>query len=223
MTISAAHPGDMGRGPIIAIDGTLASGKGTIARRIAAEFGLPHMDTGALYRATALAAMRAGVDPCEELDVARIAADLDLSHFEDQDLRTATVGQAASKVAALPGVRAALLDLQIGFAHQPGGAVLDGRDIGTVICPDADIKLWIDADVAERARRRRAELEASGQVMSQEDMIAHLEERDARDRSRSTAPMQKAADAVLIDTTDLDIDAAVDKARAVVEAALAVK
>ncbi|MEM9668903.1 MAG: (d)CMP kinase [Pseudomonadota bacterium] len=211
----------MTKGPVIAIDGTLASGKGTIARRIAADFDLPHMDTGALYRATALAAMRTGTDLGDEHAVARIAADLDVSAFRDHELRTAGVGQAASKVAVLSAVRAALLDLQRSFAGQPSGAVLDGRDIGTVICPNATVKLWIDADIAERARRRRIELEASGQSISQDEMIAQLQERDARDRSRATAPMQKADDAVLIDTTDLDIDAAVDKARAVIKAALA--
>ncbi|MEM6410648.1 MAG: (d)CMP kinase [Pseudomonadota bacterium] len=209
--------------PVIAIDGTLASGKGTIARRISAAFGLPHMDTGALYRATALSAMRSDVDLSDETAVARIAAALDLSGFEDRHLRTASVGQAASRVAALPAVRAALLELQRNFARRPEGAVLDGRDIGTVICPDADVKLWIDADLAERARRRRVELEGSGQSISQAEMVAHLKERDARDRSREAAPMQKAEDAVLIDTTDVDIDAAVDKARAVVEAVLADK
>ncbi|MEM6901518.1 MAG: (d)CMP kinase [Pseudomonadota bacterium] len=209
--------------PVIAIDGTLASGKGTIARRISEAFGLPHMDTGALYRATALSAMRRDVDLSDETAVAGIAAGLDLSGFKDRDLRTASVGQAASMVAALPAVRAALLELQRNFARRPEGAVLDGRDIGTVICPDADVKLWIDADLAERARRRRVELERSGQSISQAEMVAHLKERDARDRSREAAPMQKAEDAVLIDTTDLDIDAAVDKARAVVEAVLADK
>lgn len=208
---------------IIAIDGTLASGKGTIARRLAAEFGLPHMDTGALYRATAVAALRAERAFEDEAEIAALAAELDLAEFEDWELRTAEVGQAASRVAALPAVRAALLELQRRFANQPGGAVLDGRDIGTVICPDADVKLWIDADVAERARRRRKELEAAGQPISQSRMIAELEERDARDRARTTAPMQKAEDALLIDTTDLDIDAAVDKARAVIEAELAEK
>ncbi|MEO1407752.1 MAG: (d)CMP kinase [Pseudomonadota bacterium] len=215
------HPRDMNRDLVIAIDGTLASGKGTIARLIAAEFDLPHMDTGALYRATALAAIRANADFLDEKAVAEIASKLDLSEFDDRDLRTAAVGQAASKVAALPEVRAALLDLQRNFASQPGGAVLDGRDIGTIICPEADVKLWIDAELAERARRRRLELEKAGQSISQEDMVDHLRERDARDRSRETAPMQKADDAVLIETTDLDIDAAVDKARAVIEAVLA--
>lgn len=217
------HPADMKNGPVIAIDGTLASGKGTIAKSIAAIFGLPHMDTGALYRATALAALNNDLDLGDEDAVAGIAEQLKLSEFDDRDLRTASVGQAASKVAAFPAVRAALFALQREFAAQAGGAVLDGRDIGTVICPEADVKLWIDADIAERAKRRRAELAGSGQTISQEDMVAHLKERDARDRSRQTAPMQKAEDAVLIDTTDLDIDAAVDKARAVVEAALAVE
>ena len=211
----------MSCGLVIAIDGTLASGKGTIARRLAEHFALPHMDTGALYRAVAVSAIRAGVALDDEAALAAIARMLDLSCFDDLELRTAEAGQAASKVAAFPAVREALLDLQKAFACQPGGAILDGRDIGTVICPDARIKLWIDADIAERARRRRLELEQKGEVISQAQMLSELERRDARDRSRPTAPMKKADDAVLIDTTDMDIDAAVDKARAVVLAALA--
>lgn len=206
---------------IIAIDGTLASGKGTIARAVAAAFDLPYMDTGRLYRATGVAALKAGVSLDDGEAIAKIAARLDLARFSEHALRTAEAGQAASRVAAIPAVREALLQLQRSFAEQPGGAVLDGRDIGTVICPNADVKLWIDADTAERARRRAKELTAAGTPISTEDMIAELEERDSRDKSRKVAPMKMAPDAVLIDTTDLGIDAAVDKARAVIEAELA--
>lgn len=203
---------------IIAIDGTLASGKGTIARSVAQAFGLPHLDTGKLYRAVGVAALRRGIplDKAERLE--EIASGLDLNEFEDADLRTAAAGMAASKVAVLQPVRDALLAFQRRFAIQPGGAVLDGRDIGTVICPDADVKLWIDADIDERARRRAEELTLSGRPISQEEMLAQLEERDRRDRERDIAPMQRAENAVLIDTTDLSIEAAVEKARAVIEA-----
>ena len=208
---------------IIAIDGTLASGKGTIARRLSAWYGLAHMDTGQLYRATGVAALRAGIDFEDAGALAEVARTLDLTAFEEDELRTAEAGQAASKVAIVPAVRAALLDLQRAFAHQPGGAVLDGRDIGTVVCPEADVKLWVDATVEVRARRRWKELTTKGETLSLEDMIRHLEERDARDRDRQDAPMVAAADSVLIDTSDLTIDAAVDKARAAVETVLAQK
>ena len=203
---------------IIAIDGTVASGKGTLGRRLAAHYGLPHLDTGQLYRATGVDALKAGVDLADSDACAAIARQLDLASFNDDDLRTAEAGQAASKVAALPAVRDALLQFQRDFAHQPGGAVLDGRDIGTVVCPDADVKLWVDATLTERARRRASELTAKGQPISIADMRADLEARDARDRNRATAPMKPADDAVLIDTTELTIDAAVDKARAVIDA-----
>ncbi len=206
---------------IVAIDGTLASGKGTIARQVAARYGLAHMDTGRLYRATGVAAMRTGTDFGDTAALAHLAGTLDLDQFDEADLRTAAAGQAASKVAAIPEVRAALTALQRSFAHRTGGAVLDGRDIGTVICPDADVKLWIDANVAERARRRCKELEAAGKPITQAEMLAELEERDTRDRNRATAPMKMAEDAVLIDTTDLGIDAAVEKAFAAIDAVIA--
>ena len=206
---------------IIAIDGTLASGKGTIAKRLSAWYGLAHMDTGRLYRATGGAATQKKVDFDDPEALAAVARTLDLNDFDEADLRTAEAGQAASKVAAVPEVRAALLELQRAFAHQPKGAVLDGRDIGTVVCPDADVKLWIDADVEVRATRRWKELTDKGETLSLEDMIAQLKERDARDKNRADAPMIAAADSVLIDTTHLTIDAAVDKARAVVEAVIA--
>ena len=206
---------------IIAIDGTLASGKGTIARRLSGWFGLPHMDTGQLYRATGVSALNQNIDFDDPVALAEAARTLDLNDFLEDHLRTAEAGQAASKVAAVPAVRAALLDLQRAFAHQAKGAVLDGRDIGTVVCPDADVKLWVDASVEARATRRWKELTSKGETLSLDDMIAQLKERDERDRNRSDAPMIAAADSVLIDTTDLTIDAAVDKARAAVEAVIA--
>ncbi len=206
---------------IIAIDGTLASGKGTIARRLSGWFGLPYMDTGQLYRATGVSALNQNIDFDDSVALAEVARTLDLNDFLEGDLRTAEAGQAASKVAAVPAVRAALLDLQRAFAHQAKGAVLDGRDIGTVVCPDADVKLWIDASVEARATRRWKELTSKGETLSLDDMIAQLKERDERDRGRADAPMIAAADSVLIDTTHLTIDAAVDKARAAVEAVIA--
>ncbi|MEO9971985.1 MAG: (d)CMP kinase [Hyphomonadaceae bacterium] len=206
---------------IVAIDGTLASGKGTIARQVARKYGLAHMDTGRLYRATGVAALRSDTALTDAKALAGLAETLDLDQFDEADLRTAEAGQAASKVAAIPEVRAALVALQRSFANREGGAVLDGRDIGTVICPDADIKLWIDANIAERARRRAAELAAAGKPISQEDMLAELQERDNRDRTRASAPMQMAKEAVLIDTTDLGIDAAVEKAFAAIDAVIA--
>lgn len=208
---------------IIAIDGTLASGKGTIAKRLARWYGLAHMDTGRLYRATGVAALNKGVDFADHAALAEVALRLDLNDYEEEQLRTAEAGQAASKVAAIAAVRAALLELQRAFARQPKGAVLDGRDIGTVVCPDADVKLWIDADVEVRAARRWKELTETGDPLSLDEMIGQLKERDERDRNRADAPMVAAADSVLIDTTQLTIDAAVDKARAAVDAAIAQK
>ncbi|MEO1359924.1 MAG: (d)CMP kinase [Pseudomonadota bacterium] len=208
---------------IIAIDGTLASGKGTIAKRLSAWYGLAHMDTGRLYRATGVAALNKGADFDDTAALANIARTLDLNDFAEEELRTGEAGQAASKVAAVPEVRAALLELQRSFARQPKGAVLDGRDIGTVVCPDADVQLWIDADVEVRAERRWKELTEKGETLSLELMIDQLRERDARDKNRTDAPMIAAADSVLIDTTHLTIDAAVDKARAAVEAVIAQK
>lgn len=208
---------------IIAIDGTLASGKGTIARRLAGWYGLPHMDTGRLYRATGIAALNKQVDFSDTAALAEVARCLDLNDYSENQLRTGEAGQAASKVAAIPDVRAALLELQRAFAHQPKGAVLDGRDIGTVVCPEADVKLWVDAAVDVRATRRWKELTAKGETLSLDEMIAQVRERDDRDRAREDAPMVAAADSVLIDTSDLTIDAAVDKARAAVEAVIAQK
>lgn len=206
---------------IIAIDGTTASGKGTIAKRLAGYYGLPHMDTGRLYRATAVAALKAGLDLTDTEAVARIATSLDLNDFEEDELRTAGAGKAASIVAAIPDVRRALFELQRAFAMQAGGALLDGRDIGTVIAPDADVKLWVDAAVEQRGERRWKELLRNGEKITLEEVIGQLRIRDERDQGRKDAPAARAADAVLIDTTDLTIEAAVEKALAAVEAVLA--
>lgn len=206
---------------IIAIDGNSASGKGTISRRLAAWYGLPYMDTGRLYRAAGIAAVKAGADFEDEAALAKIASTLDLNDFEEADLRSAEAAQAASKVARVGPVRQALFELQRAFATQAGGAILDGRDIGTVIAPDANAKLWVTASIEERARRRLKELTAEGQALKLENVMADLAARDARDAGRRDAPATQAEDAVLIDTTDMTIEAAVDEAIKAVEAAIA--
>lgn len=206
---------------IIAIDGTTASGKGTIAKRLSGYYGLPHMDTGRLYRAVGVAAMKQGIPLDAAGPLADIARALDLSDFVEHELRSAEAGKAASVVAAIPSVRQALFELQRAFATREGGALLDGRDIGTVIAPDADVKLWVDADVNQRGARRWKELSEAGDPVTLDEVIRQLEIRDARDQGRANAPAAMAADAILIDTTDLTIDAAVEKALAAVEAALA--
>lgn len=203
---------------IIAIDGTNSSGKGTLAKRLAKHFGLPHMDTGLLYRAVALAAMRAGISLADEKACAEIAANIDLDDFEEHELRAAGVGNGASVVATLGAVRRELLDVQRKFARKKGGAVLDGRDIGTVIAPDADVKLWIDASVEERARRRFLEFSSRAEKVTQADVLIQLKERDARDAGRKDAPMKPADDAIWIDTTRMTPDECLAKAIAIVEA-----
>ena len=195
----------------IAIDGPAAAGKGTISRAVAAHFGFAHLDTGLLYRAVGMR-MLAGVDPIAA------AQALTPDDLERGDLRGAAAGQAASKVATIPEVRAALLDFQRAFARRAGGAVLDGRDIGTVICPEAEAKLFVTASPEVRARRRHAELCAAGGDMTYPQVLEDVHERDARDRDRSTAPLIAADDAVLIDTSAMDIDAAVAAAIAAIEA-----
>ena len=197
----------------MAIDGPAAAGKGTIAKAVAAHFGFEYLDTGLLYRAAARKAMD-GMDP-----VAAAKA-LSLHDFKRDGLRTAKVGQAASKIAALPKVRAALVKWQHDFARSEGGAVLDGRDIGTVICPEAEVKLFVTASDEVRAARRHAELAERGGEMTVADVLADLQARDARDRDRAVAPLVAAGDAVLLDTSDLSIEAAVAAAVAHVEAAL---
>ncbi len=205
---------------IIAIDGTTASGKGTISRRLARHFELPHMDTGRLYRATAVAALAAGLAQDNVKRITALARKVDLADFREEELRTAEAGAMASIVAAMPEVRQALFELQRAFATQEGGALLDGRDIGTVIAPEADIKLWVDADVTQRGERRWRELVGQGSDVTLEAVIEQLRERDARDQGRADAPAAIAEDAVLIDTTDLTIEQAVEAAVAAVNAEL---
>ena len=207
---------------IIAVDGPAASGKGTIARALARHYGLPHLDTGLLYRAVALTVLRNELDPAIEAD-AVASCDFPDSLLDDPELRTDEVGKAASVVSAHPLVRASLLQRQRRFAQQPGGAVLDGRDIGTVIAPDADAKLFVKATPMIRARRRHDELRARGSTLTYDRVLADIRARDQRDASRATAPMTQAADAVLLDTSFLSIDAAVQRAIALIEARRAAK
>lgn len=197
---------------IIAIDGPAASGKGTLARRIAEEFGLRCLDTGLLYRAVARDIRAAGGDLADEATAVRHAKAIDVASLDDAGLKLPGVGEAASIVAQIPAVRAALLRFQRDFAAQAPGAVLDGRDIGTVVCPDADVKIFVIADVEERARRRFLELEARGEDVTRDGVLKSLQARDARDRSRADAPMVAAEDALLLDTTNLAIDAALEAA-----------
>jgi cytidylate kinase len=202
---------------IIAIDGPAASGKGTIAKRLAKHYGLPHLDTGLMYRAVAKAVLDAGHKLDDRASVTAAALKLDPAGFDETELKRHSVGEAASIVAAISDVRAALFNFQQEFAAAPNGAVLDGRDIGTVICPQADVKIFVTASPQERARRRTLELEVQGQNVRAADILADILRRDERDQSRSVAPLRPAADAFVLDTTDLDIDAAVAAAIARVE------
>jgi cytidylate kinase len=202
---------------IIAIDGPAASGKGTIGKRVAAHFDLRHLDTGLIYRAVAKALVDGGHrldDVARAVDAARA---LDPAQFDDSALKSHSVGEAASITSALPEVRAALLAFQRDFAATPPGAVLDGRDIGTVICPQADVKIFVTAAPEERARRRAAELRAQGEIVDAADVLADILRRDQRDRTRAIAPLKPATDAHLLDTTTLDIDQAVTQAIDIVE------
>ncbi|MFN3370704.1 MAG: (d)CMP kinase [Sphingomonadaceae bacterium] len=198
--------------PVIAVDGPAASGKGTIAKALARHFGLPHLDTGALYRAVALAALRAGTPLDDAEALGRHAAALDLSLIEDPALRDAATAAAASTISAFPQVRERLLAFQQAFAGQPGGAVLDGRDIGTVIAPAADAKLFVTARPEVRARRRYLEHLAAGRDICEAEVAEDIALRDARDSGRAAAPLRQAADADLLDSSDLDIAAAVQAA-----------
>jgi len=202
---------------IIAVDGPAASGKGTIAKALARHFGLPHLDTGMLYRATALSLLSVGGDPESEFAAAR-ATDLSQINVDDPELKSEMVGGIASRISTYRLVREALLERQRRFAAQPGGAVLDGRDIGTVIAPDADAKLFVTASPEVRARRRCAELGANGLSVHFPDVLADIRARDARDTNREIAPLVMAEDADLLDTSDMTIDAAVQRAVALVEA-----
>ncbi len=197
---------------IIAIDGPAASGKGTLARRIAAHFGYGCLDTGLLYRAVARDVMAKGRSLEDEAFAARLAQTLDTASLDDPALRLPGVGDAASVVAKFPSVRRALLELQRNFAAQEPGAVLDGRDIGTVVCPDADAKIFVTAALEVRAQRRFEEMRRLGEPVSLEDVTNVIRRRDERDAGRADAPMKRAADAVLLDTTNLDIEAAFEAA-----------
>lgn len=194
----------------VAIDGPAAAGKGTISRAVAAHFGFAHLDTGLLYRAV-------GVKGGDPVQAARSLTERDLAR---DDLRSLDAGQAASRVAALPDVRAALTEFQRSFARRQGGAVLDGRDIGTVICPDAEVKLYVTASAEIRARRRWLELGGAGDFA---DVLAQVRERDARDMNRTEAPLKPASDAVMIDTSEMSVEEAVTRALAEVNAVLSRK
>lgn len=201
---------------IIAIDGPAASGKGTLARRLAAHFGLAHLDTGTLYRATARILMDQGQDLRDEAAAVAAARRLALVEFDDSVLRGAEMGEAASVVASIPAVRVALTDMQRAFAARPGGAVLDGRDIGTVICPDAHVKIFVTASPETRAQRRALELKSRGEKIDFADVLDDIKKRDERDSGRSSAPLKTAADAVTLDTTRLNVEEAMAAALAIV-------
>lgn len=209
---------------VIAVDGPAASGKGTLARRLAAHYGFAYLDTGSLYRAVGHAVRQAGGDPSDEAAAVAAARTLDLSRIDDKAIRTPEAGEAASLVAAIPAVRAAILDLQRDFAaHPPGGAagaVLDGRDIGTVICPGAPAKLFVIARPEIRAHRRWLELNNSGSGVSEAQVLEDIKERDRRDAERTASPMKPADDAHLLDTSDLSIEAAFGAAVAIIDKAL---
>jgi cytidylate kinase len=206
---------------IIAIDGPAAAGKGTLARRLARHYGYDFLDTGSLYRGVGLQVLRAGGDPADAAAAKAAAEHLDLKLLAEPGLRGEAAAKAASLVAAQPAVRAALLDFQRNFARRPPGgrgAVLDGRDVGTVVCPDAKVKLFIIASLEARARRRFRELQDKGQAAIWSAILQDMQDRDARDSRRDVAPLKPAADAVVIDTTSLSPDQVFEAARAIVDA-----
>ena len=203
---------------IIAIDGPAASGKGTLAKRLAAHYGYRHLDTGVIYRAVAYALIRAGADLCDEARAVQAALELDPDKFEDPILKTQTVAEAASVVSAIPRVREALVNFQRRFAAGPPGAVLDGRDIGTVICPHAEVKIFVLADPEVRARRRTLEARARGEKADEAAVLADILQRDERDKNRTVAPLKPADDAYLLDNSNLDIEGGVRAAIDIVEA-----
>ena len=209
---------------VIAIDGPAASGKGTLARRIASHYGYAYLDTGSLYRAVGQAVVAGGGDPADDKAALAAAQTLDIAHIDERAIRTREAGDAASIVAVKPAVRAAILDFQRDFASSPPGgekgAVLDGRDIGTVVCPDASVKLFVTASPEIRAHRRWLELNKSGSEASEAQILEDVRERDRRDAERSVSPMKPAADAYLLDTSDLSIEAAFDAAVAIIDKAM---
>ncbi|UOK72187.1 (d)CMP kinase [Ancylobacter polymorphus] len=201
---------------IIALDGPAASGKGTIARRLAAHFRLPHLDTGLLYRAVGAKALAEHVNFEDAAALERLAGALDPAALDPESLKSGAVGEAASRVAALPGVRAKLLTLQQDFARQPGGAVLDGRDIGTVIAPQAEVKIFVTATPEARAARRHAELVGRGEAVGYEQVLADIVKRDERDSGRASAPLIRADDAEILDNTQLGVEESWQAALAIV-------
>lgn len=203
---------------IIAIDGPAASGKGTLAKRLAAHYGLRHLDTGLIYRAVAHALTSKGMALGDEAAAVSAAQGLDPTTFHDPALKSHQVGTAASVVSAIPAVRAALVEFQRQYANQPPGAVLDGRDIGTVICPNADVKIFVVADPKVRARRRALEARARGEAADEADVLADILARDERDQNRAVAPLKPASDAYLLDNSHLDIEGGVRAAIDIVEA-----
>ena len=205
---------------IIAIDGPAASGKGTIGKRVAAHYGLRHLDTGLIYRAVAKALIQGGHRLDDVGRAVEAARGLDPAQFDDQALKSHAVGEAASISSAIPEVRAALVAFQRDFAATPPGAVLDGRDIGTIICPQAEVKIFVTAAPEVRARRRAAELRAQGERVDDAAVLADILRRDQRDRTRAIAPLKPAMDAHMLDTTKLDIDQALSQAIDIVERSL---
>lgn len=204
---------------IIAVDGPAASGKGTLSRRLAAHYGLRHLDTGLTYRAVAAAVLASGASLEDEAAGVAAARAIDLEHLDREALSDHRIGEAASRIAVLPAVRRVLVERQRAFAHRPPGAVLDGRDIGTVVCPDADVKLYVTAAPKARAARRTAELRARDAAADYGEILADLRRRDARDAGREVAPLRRAPDAVELDTTALSIDDAFRAALDIVERA----
>ncbi|MDO9412106.1 MAG: (d)CMP kinase [Pseudolabrys sp.] len=202
---------------IIAIDGPAASGKGTVSKRLAAHYGLRHLDTGLLYRAVAKTVLDSGKKPDDTEAAIAAATALDPANFDEAALKSAVVGEAASYVSAIPEVRAALVAYQRDFAATAPGAVLDGRDIGTVICPDADVKIFVTAAPEVRAHRRAKEYAAAGKDGDEATVLADIRKRDERDSNRSASPLKQADDAVLLDTTNLNVEQAVAAAIAIVE------
>ena len=205
---------------VVAIDGPAASGKGTLARRIADHYRFSHLDTGLTYRAVAKALLDADQPLDDEAIAAEAARTLDLATLDRTTLSAHAIGEAASRVAVMPAVRRALVEAQRSFAENADGAVLDGRDIGTVVCPDAPVKLYVTASAMVRAARRHAEMAAKGDVTALADILVDIEKRDARDMARQDSPLKPAPDAHLLDTTEMSIEAAFEAAKAVIDAAL---